>query len=69
VVKHGAGKERGISYSVFIDHKDSLIAITTHIKDHSFNPQKEVRTYRLSKRCFLQTIPTAKGGGIRSRRY
>jgi hypothetical protein len=63
VVKKGGGKQRGISYSVAIDHKDSLIALTTHLKDHSFNGNKEVSTYRLSEKCFLQTIPTEKGGG------
>jgi hypothetical protein len=58
-----AHKRRGISYTPLTSLSGQLVCWTTHIKDHAFNVDGKVMTYRLSKTEFLQTIPTDKIGG------
>jgi hypothetical protein len=51
-------KARGFAYTPVTSMAGGTLAWTTHITDHTFNEQGEVRTYKLTDRRFMQTIPT-----------
>ena len=59
ITKTGSEEQkRGISYSPITDNTGRTLAWTTHIKDHAFNKDGRVHTYRLNEINYLQTIPT-----------
>lgn len=51
-------KARGFAYTPVTAALGIVHAWTTHITDHCFNHHEEVRTYKLTDRRYLQTIPT-----------
>ena len=52
-------KKRGVAYSVMTSCAGKLISVCTHIKDHAFNIDGCVKTYKLGDTDYLQTIPTS----------
>jgi hypothetical protein len=59
--KTKTGKEdqrRSISYTPIINNAGEICAMTTNIKDHSFNGDGKVKTYKVSDKVYIQTIPT-----------
>ena len=59
--KTKTGKEdqrRSICYTPIINNAGEICAMTTNIKDHSFNGDGKVKTYKVSDKVYIQTIPT-----------
>lgn len=51
-------KARGYAYTPINNVQGENLAWTTHITDHAFNVDGEVKTYKLDDTRYLQTIPT-----------